>query len=275
MVKEIFEQTAFNRAFELEVENQIKLGNITVPCYLSLGTEHIPASIFNHLGLDWSVFPQHRCHSWYLSHGGDPLLLAKELLSHKDGLRGGYVGSASLCKDNFYGHSGLLGDNLAIAAGFCDATNKKTLAVLGDGAIEEDYALGSLGYIATKKLPLLLIIEDNNLSILTKKDVRRSWDALEVAKSFGLQGREVYDNDIAFHSIDFKKIAGSLPYVLQIKCQRHGFHVGAGRDSLPNWDSYKYIRNILNQNLRMLGSTIENNAKNKVKEVWELALQKQ
>ena len=40
---------------------------------------------------------------------------------------------------------------------------------MGDASAEEDYVLGALGWAATKKLPILFIVEDNNLSILTEK----------------------------------------------------------------------------------------------------------
>ena len=40
---------------------------------------------------------------------------------------------------------------------------------MGDASAEEDYVLGALGWASTKKLPILFIVEDNNLSILTEK----------------------------------------------------------------------------------------------------------
>ena len=40
---------------------------------------------------------------------------------------------------------------------------------MGDASAEEDYALGALGWASTKELPILFIVEDNNLSILTEK----------------------------------------------------------------------------------------------------------
>ena len=46
---------------------------------------------------------------------------------------------------------------------------KTNNSFLGDASAEEDYVLTSLGWASTKKLPILFIVEDNNLSILTEK----------------------------------------------------------------------------------------------------------
>ena len=40
---------------------------------------------------------------------------------------------------------------------------------VGDAAAEEDYFLTAIGWAVTKKLPIWFIVEDNNLSILTRK----------------------------------------------------------------------------------------------------------
>ena len=64
----------------------------------------------------------------------------------------------------------------------------------GDAAAEEDYVLGAIGWASTKKLPLLVIIEDNNFSILTEKNVRRNWEIQDVAKAFKMKGFNLDDN---------------------------------------------------------------------------------
>ncbi|GIR93520.1 MAG: hypothetical protein CM15mP93_17070 [Thiotrichaceae bacterium] len=62
-----------------------------------------------------------------------------------------------------------------------------SIAIVGDSAAEEDYVLSSIGWAATKNLPILFIVEDNNLSILTKKKVRRSWEMHNVSSAFGVE----------------------------------------------------------------------------------------
>ena len=108
------------------------------------------------------------------------------MLGRKSGCTKGMGGSASIhSKDiNMYGHEGLMGSNGPIGGGACFSTGKPTIIFLGDGAAEEDYVLGGFGWASSIKIPLLTIIEDNNLSILTEKKVRRNWEITDVAKAF-------------------------------------------------------------------------------------------
>ena len=62
-----------------------------------------------------------------------------------------------------------MGNQIPIAVGACFSKKTPTIAIVGDSAAEEDYVLSSIGWAATKNLPILFIVEDNNLSILTEK----------------------------------------------------------------------------------------------------------
>ena len=61
-----------------------------------------------------------------------------------------------------------------IGVGACFASKQPTIVFVGDSAAEEDYCLSAIGWASTKKLPILFIVEDNNLSILTEKKIRRN-----------------------------------------------------------------------------------------------------
>lgn len=242
------------RAFELETAKAHAAGKLApAPIYLSIGTEHVAALASAHFQ-DWHIFAQHRCHSWYLSYGGCPKLLIYELLG-RDGCAGGMGGSASLqwppgplgvnrldCNQpgRMWGHSGLLGDQIPIAAGLALATGKNTLVVLGDAAAEEDYVLATLGFAASKKLPILFLVEDNNLSILTKKDVRRSWSIVEVARGFGLAAWEI-NGDAASVAQKLSTI-DTLPALININVHRHLWHAGSGSDGPPPCDHLRVFR---------------------------------
>ena len=107
-------------------------------------------------------------------------------------------GSASIqCKEKkIYGHDGLMGNQIPIAVGSCFASRNQTIAFVGDSAAEEDYVFSAIGWAATKKLPILFVIEDNNLSILTEKKVRRSWEMHNVGKGFGIESYNISDDPI-------------------------------------------------------------------------------
>ena len=177
-VENIFKKASFCRHFENKVYECVSKKKISIPVYLSAGQEYISATlseiIKKNLKIKPLIFPQHRCHSYYLTFGGVPYRLALELCGSVRGCNKGMGGSASVSNTdtaNLIGHSGLLGDQIPIAVGCAHASNKPTVVALGDAAAEEDYALGSLGFAATKKAPILFICEDNDLSILTKKEI--------------------------------------------------------------------------------------------------------
>lgn len=238
---DIYKRASICRYFENKVGSLVKSGKINyVPVYLSLGQEYIPATICSML--DWRIFPQHRGHSWYLSCGAPIDALVSELLQLPDGCCGGMGGSASIqWFPKLVGHSGLLGDQVPIAVGAAHATGDKTIVVMGDAAVEEDYVLASFGFAASKKCPVLFVVEDNDLSILTNKEVRRSWD-ISVAQSFGIDTVSISDDPIEIIEClqDIK-----LPMVLNISTCRHLWHAGYGIDGDPKWNRHELFKSYL------------------------------
>jgi len=233
MLNQIYGAAKLCRAFEIATCDQIKKGNIKTPVYLSAGQETISCSVSavcGGMGIQPLLFGQHRCHSIYLSFGGDPVALIDELLGKETGCAGGMGGSASIhCPEiGMYGHDGLMGSNSAIGVGACFASNKPTIVFLGDAAAEEDYSLASYGWASTKNLPILFVIEDNNLSILTEKAVRRNWEIHNVASSMNIESYDV--NDDPQEIIDACEGLFDKPKLLNIRTNRKFWHAGAGTD---------------------------------------------
>jgi acetoin:2,6-dichlorophenolindophenol oxidoreductase subunit alpha len=271
---EIFRRTCFNRYFELAVAELHKQKLVKNPIYLSLGGEHVPAAIS--VEFQGPVFAQHRCHSWFLSFGGDPEGLLKELMGREDGCNRGRGGSASVSikEKEFFGHSGLLGDQIPIAVGFAHASNRPTIVACGDAAVEEDYALAAFGYAVSKKAPILFIVEDNDLSILTKKNVRRSWDVVEVAKGFGMNAFHCPDDPgiIRMHIESFMH-SRRFPGLINISVCRHLWHAGSGCDGPPKWNRFETFKQRAIE-YDPSAEKIEQEEKNKVEELCQRLLQR-
>ena len=165
----VFKRASLCRNFENEVFRRLQSKDVTFPAYMSAGQEYIAATLSEILkNKKPLIFGQHRAHSTYLSYGGKIEELIDELLGRETGCAYGMGGSASIqSKDiSMYGHDGLMGSQVPIAVGACYSTRKPTIAIMGDASAEEDYVLGALGWASTKRLPILFIVEDNNLSIL-------------------------------------------------------------------------------------------------------------
>lgn len=269
---EAFKKASFCRHFENQVYKNIQAKNIKFPTYMSAGQEYIPASIhtiFEEKGIETNVFIQHRGHSHYLSKGADPIQLIDELLGRKSGCAGGMGGSASIHshEKNIFGHDGLMGSQVPIAVGHAYETRKPTIVVMGDASAEEDYVLGALGWASTKNLPILFVVEDNNLSILTEKKVRRNWEMDDVAKAFNMDAWDVKDDPTALYEI-LKDYNFDKPMLLNINTIRKYWHAGAGSDG-DYFDRYENEMRILGEEAKIIDS--EN--KELAEKLWQQQLE--
>jgi pyruvate dehydrogenase E1 component alpha subunit len=267
-----FNKASFCRHFENNVYQNVQKKNIKIPVYLSAGQEYIPASIYSILeekGIEPNIFIQHRGHSHYLCAGADPVELIDELLGRKTGCAKGMGGSASIhsIKKNIFGHDGLMGSQVPIAVGHCYQTRKPTIVVMGDASAEEDYVLGAMGWASTKNLPILFIVEDNNLSILTEKKVRRNWEMNDVAKAFKMEGQNISDNPNIIYSA-LKNYNFEGPMLININTTRKYWHSGAGQDG-DNFDRYENERSSIGEAANQID--LEN--KQLVETLWQQQLE--
>jgi len=270
----VFNRASLSHHFEEETFKQMQQKNIKFPTYLSSGQEFIPATIAQVMedkNIEPTIFIQHRGHSTYLSFGGKPIELVDELLGRESGCANGMGGSASIqCKEKkIYGHDGLMGSQVPIAVGYCFATKEPTIVFVGDSAAEEDYVLSAIGWAVTKKLPILFVVEDNNLSILTEKKVRRSWEMHNVGKGFGMKhSYDMSDDPDTIKGVMHNAFNG--PMLLNINTNRRYWHAGPGCDDENIFNRYQ-------DELLKLGrraQTIDMKNKKLVEELWQSQLEK-
>ena len=269
----IFDKASLCRTFDEIVFKKLQDKTITYPTYLSVGQEFISATIAQVLeerNIEPDIFIQHRGHATYLSFGGDVVQLIDELLGRKSGCANGMGGSASIHskEKNIYGHDGLMGSQVPIAVGSCYASRKPTIVFMGDSSAEEDYVFSSIGWAATKNLPILFVVEDNNLSILTKKKVRRSWEMDDVAKGFGVDAYNISDNPYEI-PMYLKLGVFEKPMLLNINTIRKYWHAGAGIDDPDVYDRYE-------SQMKMLGkraNIIDEVNKTLIEKLWQRQLE--
>lgn len=269
---EIFKKASLCRNFENELYNKAKRKIIKLPIYLSAGQEFIASSIavkMGQLGIQPDIFIQHRGHSTYLAFNGDIFQLIDELLGKKSGCAQGMGGSASIQskENNIFGHDGLMGNQVPISVGACFAKKLPTIVFVGDSAAEEDYSLSAIGWASTKKLPILFIVEDNNLSILTEKKIRRNWEMHDVANSMHVKSFNISDDPITIY--EHLENSFAEPLLLNINTIRKYWHAGAGKDD-ENFDRYKKELDFFGKE----GKEIDEYNKNLVMEAWKKQLEK-
>ena len=270
----VFQRASLCRNFEQYVFDGINNKLFKFPIYLSAGQEYISASIsevMSEMNIEPNIFIQHRGHSTYLSFDAPIEKLIDELLGKKTGCAKGMGGSASIhsIEKNIYGHDGLMGSQVPIGVGHCYSTMTPTIVFMGDASAEEDYVLGALGWASTKNLPILFIVEDNNLSILTEKKVRRNWEMHNVARAFNMKAYNISDDpeDIKNHLTNvFKE-----PILLNINTHRKFWHSGAGIDDHDTFDRYNVEMNRLGEPAKL----IDEKSKKEVNSIWQKMLEKQ
>lgn len=270
----VFEKASLCRNFEKYVYNGIQNKLFKFPIYLSAGQEYIASSIFTILEekkIKPNIFIQHRGHSTYLASGAPIEELIDELLGKRTGCANGMGGSASIHSKlgKIYGHDGLMGSQVPIAVGHCYETREPTVVFMGDASAEEDYVLGALGWASTKNLPMIFVVEDNNLSILTEKKVRRNWSMSAVASSFNMESYDISDDPQEIREYldcEFKK-----PLFLNINTNRKFWHSGAGIDDDNIFDRYELEKEALG----VEAFEKDKNIKLFVEETWQKQLEKQ
>tara|TARA_B110000008_G_scaffold276542_1_gene316012 strand:- start:5497 stop:6384 length:888 start_codon:yes stop_codon:yes gene_type:complete len=273
---DLYKRGNFSRQFELAVKEKADEGLIYGPIYLSIGTEFNSAALS--IAIDSpQIFGQHRGHSLYLSFGGKPEALRDELLGLDSGCSFGIGGSCCIQgkEINMFGHSGLLGEQVPLSVGACFAKKQLTLTIFGDAAIEEDYVAPALGWAVTQNLPIIFICEDNDLSVLTKTEERRSWKAVDLANSLNMYAVDITDDPwlIAHHVKEI--IKNGKPGFINIRTVRGIWHAGTGVDNELEWNRYKLVeKELLAMDLSKQMALINQNNKEKVDLIWQKLPQK-
>ncbi len=272
---ETLKKASLCRHFENEVFKRIQNGTISFPVYLSAGQEYVSASIAQLMEVKRvkpMLFGQHRGHSIYLSFGGNLSKLIDELLGKKSGCSYGMGGSLGIHSKEIkmFGHDGFMGSNACIGVGACLTLKKPTIIFIGDAAVEEDYVLASLSWVAKKNLPILFVVEDNNFAVLTKKKDRRDWSVKDISNAFKIKSFETNDKPKEIIKALSKNIFNG-PQLINIHTNRLYWHAGAGED-----DSNVFDR--LRNEIKKLGKSaqvIDSKIKKKVEKLWEKHSKKQ
>jgi pyruvate dehydrogenase E1 component alpha subunit len=268
----VFSKMSFCRHFENFTYKKVQDKTIKIPVYLSAGQESTPCTIASYVAnknITPNIFIQHRGHSTYLAFDASPEKLIDELLGLESGCSFGMGGSASIQshEKNIFGHDGLMGSQVPISVGHCYETRHPTIVFMGDASAEEDYVGSAIGWASTKNLPILFVVEDNNLSILTEKNVRRNWNMHELAQAYKVEAYDI-DDDPSTISNHLNNVF-EKPLLLNIRTIRKYWHSGAGVDG-DYFDRYEWLKKTLPFDIL----AIDEENKLKVEKLWQSRLER-
>tara|TARA_B100001250_G_scaffold414485_1_gene453182 strand:- start:879 stop:2828 length:1950 start_codon:yes stop_codon:yes gene_type:complete len=193
--EEYYEKILFIRKFEESLLSYFKGGMLRGTTHTSIGQEVVPVSAMEFVTNQDYIFSNHRGHGHFLSYGGDPLKLFLELRGHHEGIARGIGGSQHLHYNNFYSN-GILGSTVPIAAGVAYAlkinkSNGISICFLGDGAFGEGVIYESLNMASIWNLPILFIIEKNNVAQSTPTEITTAGSLKDRFKAFSIKSKHI------------------------------------------------------------------------------------
>ena len=231
------------RSQELLIEEYHPSDQMRCPIHFCVGQEASPAALTNLLRKKDVIYSHHRSHGYFLAKQGSLTGMIAEFYGKDIGVNGGLAGSQELSctKTNFYSGT-ILSGAFAMSAGSAFASNYLkddyvTVAVIGDGGMEEGIVFETINLAAKKNLPILFICENNNYSIFTPlKERTLRKDLYLKVKEFGVEAIKISSND-AFeinevYEQSINKIKNKKkPVFIEINTYRYCPHVGPEENS--------------------------------------------
>ena len=208
--------------------------------HLCAGQEAVPVGALAGLEDGDRVVATYRGHGWALACGVPVELLMAEVCQRATGVNGGRGGSAHLMAPEF----GLLGENSIVGAGVpigagaalaaqVDGTGRVVAVSIGDGATSQGATHEALVFAAYRKLPLVVVCENNGWSEMTPIDAIAPVEDLSArAAGLGLAGCRVDGNDPATVREAVSEAAGRArsgdgPTFIEARCHRLWAHYNA------------------------------------------------
>lgn len=146
------------------------------------------------------VVSNHRNHGHYLSFTEDYLGLLNELMGKTTGVTGGRGGSQVIFGKNFVSN-GIIGSTIPIATGisFSFKIKKKKNCVVcfvGDGAFGQGVVYESLNMASLYNLPILYVLEMNNIAQSTDIDLITAGSFQERFSSFDIEAKKIKSSNV-------------------------------------------------------------------------------
>lgn len=203
-VPDAYRQMATIRAFEercLELAREGLIAGSVHPC---AGQEAVPVGAVAALGARDRVLATYRGHGWALACGVPLDELLGEICQRAGGVNGGRGGSPYLSapQHRFAGENSIVGAGVPIADGVALAaavTGEQRVVVtsIGDGALSQGATHEGLVLAAARRLPVIVICENNGWAEMTRADAMVRGSLAERVAGYGIASRVVDGNDPA------------------------------------------------------------------------------
>ena len=208
--------------------------------HLCAGQEAVPVGALAALDDGDRIVATYRGHGWALACGVPLDQLMAEVCQRSTGVNGGRGGSAHLMAPEFrlLGENSIVGAGMPIAAGAALATQvagggRVVVVSIGDGATSQGATHEALVFAAYRRLPLVVVCENNGWSEMTPIDrIAPVTDLSARAAGLGLNGARIDGNDPAavreaVSEAAVRARAGEGPSFVEARCHRLWAHYNA------------------------------------------------
>ena len=261
-----------------EVEERLRAEyagrNIRGPIHLSIGQEGVAAGVLVAAEAVDVCVSTHRNHAHYIAKGGNVDRMVQELYGLSTGCSGGAGGSMHLFDDDvgMWGSSAILGGSIPIALGLALAKKMAgdggvAIAFSGDGGTDEGSFWEALNLAALLELPVLFVVEQNELSTNTPFAARQAQrDLLRKSTAFGVPAERTDGDDVlAVHELASEFLAAvrreRRPRLIEATTSRLCAHVGpAVSVDNPTGPYSDWSARVAREPLRRFRSRVERDA---------------
>src|SRR3984957_16103247 len=211
---------------------------------LSSGEEAVAVGVCAALRSDDRLLSSGRSIGPALARGIEPGLVMAELLGKATGPSGGKGGRGHLAKPDqgFFGAHAVVAGNIGIAAGAAlaaqlEGQGRLVVCIFGDGAAGAGSLHETLNIAALWRLPLLLVCDNNGLSVSTPRAAALAPAKLsDLAAPFGVPGATVDGMDVEAVGAQAMQFAdrarsGAGPALLECLSERFFSHSTATRET--------------------------------------------
>jgi len=232
-----YRSMALVRGFEERALALRQADEIAGSIHLCTGQEAIPVGALAALEPDDRVLATYRGHGWAVACGVPLDALMAELCQRATGVNGGRGGSAHLMAPahGLLGENSIVGAGVPIAAGAALAaqvtgSGRVVVVSVGDGATSQGSMHEGLVFAAFRRLPLVVVCENNGWSEMTPIDQIVPVERLATrAAGYGMPGATIDGNDPdavyeAVAEAAARARAGDGPTFLEARCHRLGAH---------------------------------------------------
>jgi len=263
------------RTIENLFAEQFKKNNNSSFLHLSAGQEASAVGVCLALKKKDLVFGNHRSHGHYIAKGSNIPKMIFEVFGDKRGCCKGNGGSMHMLdkKKGFMGTTPILGSVAPISNGIALSLKMKkvksiSVAFLGDGASEEGAFYETLNIAALHKLPLLLIVEDNNYSVEVPYNLRKAknYNLRKIVNGLSSFYKKIDGQDVLKVFLNTIKMRETIlkygcPAVLHLKVLRKYAHSGYNVDTNSSYRKEKESLHLKRDPIALVKKKINNTYK--------------